>query len=235
MKNIILYCGICVTFFSCKKDTGETKNILFDEVYPSSYFSAEWHYNTPYVRMFTKRGEVKNAGIIDEYLARTGLWYSFKYQNVRGDGSTGQMYLTSKDHIDYYISGQDVYLSTAYQLIDDNADHTIRHFRALSITSSQPDRRYLLQLRRAISLHKWEYEILPDLSLEYYKFQPEIYSYKTDSNILVIPHITFQCNRYPVSEAETFPNEFDISGCQILSDTDTLLIQESSLIFKRQW
>ena len=89
-----------------------------------------------------------------------------------------------------------------------------------------------------MSVYKWDYEVFPafsdDFDIKTFTYKPEIYAYKADSNILVIPYLNYTFIGNGGKFRLMFPNKFNFDVVRSLSDGDTLLVQESELFFKRQ-
>lgn len=228
--TISFFCGLLVCLFSCKK---EQRADAFAERYPSTFFSKEWHVITPYVRMYTRNGEVRNESIIQRFLQRKELTTRFNYQEVVPEGGKRIFFVSPDSILVRFYDDQVPVLINNYVLSSSGRE---RYFKSPHIKYS-----YLLgwdfrnhQLRKDMSLYKWEYDILPEFTnnddLKTYAYKPEFSAYKKDSNTLVIPYLNFLYNR----ASFVFANKFNISVLQSLTDADTLLVQEMELYFKRQ-
>lgn len=226
-------------YFSCKKDKGLSIN-NYPETYPSTYVSLEWHIKTPYVRMFTRNGEIRDENPIREYLQRKGLTEKFYYQEIVPESYflTKKIYLYSPDSIAFRLWNDQIPDLIANYKLNSLSGNEL-YFKSPVIKKSEIERGFMsiLQLRNSLSSYRWPYEIYPDLTSDTtfgeYKYKPEFYAYKADTNLLAIPNIRFHKTGYSMS-AYNFANKFNISGLLSLSTTDTLLIQESELFYKKQ-
>jgi hypothetical protein len=223
-QSFILIAGI-VLLLSCRKTAQEDN---YDETFPTYYEAYQTRYLTPYVRMFTQGGEVRNNAVIDNYLSRWQLYPGFVYsESVPAYHFDFGVYMYSQDSIRFEWSGSPWYPQTwTGGYLQSTARERRIIFRNKYTYNAPPDPNFL----KIISKNRFPYEVF-SLSPPRYEYVPAFTAYRTEST-LEIPVIAYDIGPMPVPYRALGP--FDENCYKALVPGDTLLIQECVLVLKKR-
>jgi hypothetical protein len=215
----------CWLFLSaCKKEHVEDS---FAETFPVNYEGSEWRYATPYIRAFTKDGEIKTKRAIDSLLGNSNLQL-FKLQETYSSMSSSRVRMRSKDDLSIHVinySQTSVY-NNGYLI----SEHRERFF-AFRDTLTIGHINYDMHLEQDLQKHPFPfYQTFTNPSgFTGVQYVPRFYGYRTQE-ALEIPHITYYKKWIG---GRIIPGVLDEDFYKKLLPGETVFVQTSVLVFKR--
>lgn len=228
IKSTIIKVGIFVSclFFvvACKK---EQLGDSFAESFPVNYEGGEWRYRTPYIRGFTKDGEIQSKRVIDSLLGNSNLQL-FKFQENYSSMSASRVLMKSRDDLSVRVINysQTISYNKGYLI----SEHRERFF-AFRDTVVIDHINYDFHLEQI--LQKSPFPFYQTFTNSWggtgVKYIPKFYGYRTQET-LEIPHITY-FKKWVGSRI--IPGVLDEDFYKKLQPGETVFVQTSVEVLKK--
>lgn len=204
--------------YSCKK---EQQADAFNETFPTYFKGKEWRYLTPYCRAFTNNGEIKDSKVINDFMLARRLHQFYRFVETAP--------LLAEPRINF-ISPDSVIIHQLENIYGVASLQSNGRERLLTLkgTIETPTYSSRYAFEKALVKHGEVSEYVDYGGSGIKKHIPVFYAYRT-AETLEMPYITY--NLHFVA-AVTIRGQFNENVYKALAPGDTLIVQNSLLVFK---
>jgi len=225
-KYLISVAIVLITLItSCKKHDGSYK-----ENFPTTYYSTEWHAGP--VKLFSKNGEITDANIIASFIDRRDAAKELYFGTQVIDSFAYRIMMYTPDSVTFNMEG----VPYKCRLNESGNFRSLQYRDTISTyaNNTYEGAMYLLQIRNGFSQYPPLYEEVSHDVFPRYRVKPLFPMQRTADGMEVkfINSVLCVPNWHPT--VQFYVNVFSGKGNGALAESDTLLIQERTLIMKKR-